>query len=98
MTYALRQRRLAEFIAAICADGERAGYWAENCGWIPGHGYCPRARRNDCREECFFRWMRDREVTAIRRDRLRRRSRQIGLLVLAGCDVAQTCAELLIAV
>jgi hypothetical protein len=91
----LRQRRLAEFIGAIHADGERASYWAEHCAWIPGNGHCPRARRADCRDQCFFRWMRDRELAAIRRDRLRRRFRYIWSLILIGCDLAQAyCVEL----
>lgn len=91
----LRQRRLAEFIAAIYAEGERASHWAEHCGWVPGNGYCPRARWKDCKNACFFRWMRDRELAAIRRQRLRRRLRQIWSLILIGSGMVQTyCLEL----
>jgi hypothetical protein len=94
----LRSRRLADFIAAIHADGERASYWAERCGWVPGSGYCPRGSRPDCREQCFFRWMRDEKLAAVRRERLRRRLRQTYSLALVGIDMVCGCLlDLLIA-
>ena len=84
-------RRLAEFIAAVQADGARASYWAEHCAWIPGDGYCPRAHRSDCRDQCFFRWMRDRELTAVIRQRMRRRLQRLYAVALLGWELACLC-------
>lgn len=96
VTSILRQRRLAEFIAAIQADGSRADYWAEHCAWVPGYGHCPRARRKDCRDQCFFRWMRDEELAIVQRQRLQRRLRQISPLALLAFEIAYTyCRELI---
>jgi hypothetical protein len=98
MERVLRSRRLADFIAAVQADGERATYWAERCGWVPASGYCPRSGRPDCREQCFFRWMRDEELAAVRQARLRRRLRQTYSLALVAIDVVWAyCFDLLLA-
>ena len=95
MTSILRQRRLAELIAAIQADGTRARYWAEHCAWVPGYGHCPHARQKDCREQCFFRWMRDEELAIIQHQRLRRRLRNISPLALFAFEIAYAyCREL----
>ena len=77
MVRTLRERRLADFIATILADGERAAYWAEHCGWVPGTESCPGIPVKACQEECFFREWRDREAMAFRRARQRRRRVQI---------------------
>jgi hypothetical protein len=65
--------RLRQLIAAIEADPERASYWAENCRWVPGSGYCPGERSDDCGEDCLFRQMRIREQAMIGLTRRQRR-------------------------
>ena len=72
-----RDYRLGEFIAAILANPARASYWAENCGWEAGTGYCSKARRPEegC-VQCLFRKLRDSERGAIRRARQQRRRPQ----------------------
>lgn len=69
-----RDYRLSEFIAAILSNPERASYWAENCGWEAGTGYCSKARRpeQDC-GQCLFRRLRDSEKATIARTRQQRR-------------------------
>ena len=71
-----RDRRLGELIAAIRLDPERASYWAVNCGWEAGTGYCSNARRSGGCEQCLFRQLRDGEAGAIRHARQRRRRLQ----------------------
>src|SRR5689334_3318379 len=71
-----RDYRLSEFIAAILSNPERASYWAENCGWEAGTGYCSRARRADSCAPCLFRQLRDNEKALVRRLRQQRRESQ----------------------
>jgi len=73
----VRERRLEDFIASIQADGPRAAYWAEHCGWVPGTEFCPGIPASTCREECFFRAWRDRGSKVIRLARQRRQRSQI---------------------
>jgi hypothetical protein len=77
MVRTLRERHLADFIAAIQADGARAAYWAEHCGLVPGAEFCPGVSANACREECFFRAWRDRRSKVNQLARQRRRRSQI---------------------
>jgi predicted DNA-binding ribbon-helix-helix protein len=75
---AIHERRVyvvkfySDFAAAILADPEGASYWAENCGWVPGSGYCTKGRTGDCQQPCLFRAMCDKETATIRA-RARRR-------------------------
>jgi hypothetical protein len=71
-----RDYRLGEFIAAILSNPERAKYWAENCGWEAGTGYCSQARRSEGCEQCLFRELRDTKVDLIRHARQQRRRSQ----------------------
>jgi hypothetical protein len=65
-------QRCEELEELILADPMRAAHWAEQCGFVPGSGFCPRARTAAC-DECFFRSMRDADARAVRRRRQCRR-------------------------
>ena len=57
----------------ILNDTEEARYWAENCNWEPGTGYCRNQRSLDCSTHCTFRHLRMAEADQIRRNRQQRR-------------------------
>jgi hypothetical protein len=54
-------------------DSEEARFWAENCSWEPGTGYCRKQRSADCNAKCTFRHLRLAEADQIRRNRQQRR-------------------------
>ena len=47
-----------------------AVYWARECRWVPGSGYC---RKDPCEEACAFRRQREIEAARIARSRRQRR-------------------------
>jgi len=57
----------------ILNDTEEARYWAENCNWEPGTGYCRNQRSLACSTHCTFRHLRMAEADQIRRNRQQRR-------------------------
>jgi len=61
------------FLTELMADSERARFWADNCSWEPGTGYCRKSRTQECQTECAFRHLRMAEADQIRRSRQRRR-------------------------
>lgn len=69
------RERLERLIAEIRADGDRARYWAEHCGWQPGTGRCLKARMAACHTQCVFRGMREAEAASIKRSRQQREPR-----------------------
>jgi hypothetical protein len=71
-----RNYRLGEFIAAILSEPERASYWAENCGWEAGAGYCSEAGGLEGCEQCLFSQLRDGAAGTIRDARQPRRRSQ----------------------
>lgn len=63
---------LPELIAIIIADGKRARFWAEYCGWRPGTGFC-RLRRHARCQDCLFGSLVGHDKRLVRRIRHRRR-------------------------
>ena len=63
----------SKFLDRILNDSEEARYWAENCNWEPGTGYCRIQRTLDCNSQCTFRHLRMAEADQIRRSRQQRR-------------------------
>jgi hypothetical protein len=66
----------SKFFDRILNDSEEARYWAENCNWEPGTGYCRNQRSLDCNNLCTFRHLRIAEADQIRRNRQQRRPTQ----------------------
>ena len=65
-----------KFFDRILNDSEEARFWAENCSWEPGTGYCRNQRAPDCNTRCTFRHLRLAEADQIRRNRQQRRPTQ----------------------
>jgi len=63
----------SKFLDGILNDSEEARYWAENCNWEPGTGYCRNQRSLDCSTRCTFRHLRLIEADQVRRTRQQRR-------------------------
>jgi hypothetical protein len=66
----------SKFLDRILNDSDEARYWAENCNWEPGTGYCRSQRTLGCNTECTFRHLRMAEADQIRRTRQQRRPTQ----------------------
>jgi hypothetical protein len=63
----------SKFFDRILDDSNEARFWAENCNWEPGTGYCRNQRSLDCNTRCTFRHLRTAEAEQIRRSRQQRR-------------------------
>ena len=63
----------SKFLDRILNDSDEARYWAENCNWEPGTGYC---RKRPCSSKCVFRDQRMREAERVINARRRRRPSQ----------------------
>src|SRR5438270_9169958 len=59
-------------ILALAAEPD-APRWADQCGWVPGSGYC---RNRDCAMACLFRLQREAERLRVGRSRQARRRAQ----------------------
>ena len=66
----------SKFLDGFLNDSEAARYWAENCNWEPGTGYCRNQRSAECNTQCTFRHLRTAEADQIRRTRQQRRPTQ----------------------
>ena len=66
----------SRFLDRILDESDEARYWAENCTWEPGTGYCRNQRSVDCNTQCIFRHLRMAEADQIRRNRQQRRPTQ----------------------
>jgi hypothetical protein len=66
----------SKFFDRILDDSNEARFWAENCNWEPGTGYCRNQRSPDCSTQCTFRHLRMTEADQIRRSRQQRRPTQ----------------------
>jgi hypothetical protein len=66
----------SKFLNHVLKDSNEARYWAENCSWEPGTGYCRNQRSLECNSQCTFRHLRTAEADQIRRNRQQRRPTQ----------------------